>query len=422
MNDTKTRAFPAGVSAARAQELRLPSLLVRRQLKMSRDAHAYVRGSTELFYRWLSNNLGIVPQGPRIWICGDAHVGNLGPIAAVDARVEVEVRDLDQTTYGNPANDLIRLGLSLAMAARSSDLPGVVTARLIEELTSGYLEAILDPSAEATPHGSASVRFVVREALRRRWRHLRRERIGRKSKFPLGDRFLPLAKEERDEVARFLDKERVRKLVTRLDSRSDDARVRVMDAAFWVKGCSSLGLWRCAAFVEVRARRDSKADYALLDLKEARRPLAPLEPGLNVPAHQGERVVQGAKALSPSLGGRILSGTVLGREIFVRELMPQDLKVELESLDDVEARAIARALAKIVGRAHARQLDPTARAAWGAELKRAATRSLEAPGWLWQTVVELIGVHERAYLEHCRRYALAQEKAREDGRDISQPP
>lgn len=118
MNDTKTRAFLAGVSAARAQELRLPSLLMRRQLKMSRDAHAYVRGSTELFYRWLSDNHGIVPQGPRIWICGDAHVGNLGPIAAVDARVEVEVRDLDQTTYGNPANDLIRLGLSLAMGTQ----------------------------------------------------------------------------------------------------------------------------------------------------------------------------------------------------------------------------------------------------------------------------------------------------------------
>ena len=47
------------------------------------------------------------------------------------------------------------------------------------------------------------------------------------------------------------------------------------------------------------------------------------------------------------------------------------------------------------------------------ELKRASSGSLEAPGWLWSSVVELIGVHERAYLHHCRRYALAEQKATE---------
>jgi uncharacterized protein (DUF2252 family) len=380
---------------------------------MSRDAHAYVRGSTEQFYGWLAKNPPRLPEGPQIWICGDAHVGNLGPIARVDAQVEVELRDLDQTVPGNPAHDLLRLALSLSMAARSSDLPGVVTARLIEELMAGYLEAILDPAQHASPHDSASVRFVVREALRRRWRHLRRERIGKKSKFPLGDRFLPLVTEEREQVDRFLDRDRVRQLVTSLDQRDDDARIRVLDAAYWVKGCSSLGLWRVAALVEVRGEKAEEARYSLLDLKEATKPLAPIGAGLTVPAHQGERVVQGARALSPGLGERILAGTLLNRELFVRELMPQDLKVELETLDDVEARATARALAKIVGRAHARQLDPETRASWGAELKRQATRSLEAPHWLWTTVVDLIGAHERAYLEHCRRHALADEKLRE---------
>jgi uncharacterized protein (DUF2252 family) len=32
---------------------------------------------------------------------------------------------MDQTVIGNPARDLIRLGLSLATAARGSDLPGI---------------------------------------------------------------------------------------------------------------------------------------------------------------------------------------------------------------------------------------------------------------------------------------------------------
>ncbi|MFS0851483.1 DUF2252 family protein [Novosphingobium panipatense] len=74
---------------------------------------------------------GRVPEGPAVWICGDCHVGNLGPLANGDGEIEVQIRDLDQAVIGNPAHDLIRLGLSLATAAHGSDLPGVVTARYL---------------------------------------------------------------------------------------------------------------------------------------------------------------------------------------------------------------------------------------------------------------------------------------------------
>ncbi len=103
--------------------------------------------------------------------------------------------------------------------------------------------------------------------------------------------------------------------------------------------------------------------------------------------------------------------------MFVRELMPQDLKLELEMLDDREARATARALARVVGTAHGRQMDVAMRRRWRAELEGATTRNLDAPTWLWSSVVDLIGIHERAYLEHCRRYVLALEKDREQAED-----
>jgi len=401
--------------AVRAQAARIPALYRRRDLKMARSAHAFVRGSTERFYEWLSGakSRGL-PQGPLVWICGDAHVGNLGPIARCDAQVEVELRDLDQTVPGNPAHDLIRLGLSLAMAARSSDLPGVVTARLIEELMSGYLDAFAHSDDSAPETKSAAVRFVVEEALRRKWRHLHRERIGKKPKFPLGARFLPLVRQEREEVDAFLNRERIRQLVTSLECRNHDAKIQILDAAYWVKGCSSLGLWRCAALIEIVGQRHGKGGYSLLDIKEAVRAVAPVAVSEAVPAHQGERVVRGAKALSPTLGERMVAGTVAGHSVFVRELMPQDLKLELEMMDDTEARATARALARVVGLAHARQLDAASRKQWRDDLLAASTRSIEAPSWLWSSVVDLIGIHERAYLEHCRRYALAAEKLREE--------
>ena len=79
----------------------------------------------------------------------------------------------------------------------------------------------------------------------------------------------------------------------------------------------------------------------------------------------------------------MIAGTVIDYSVFVRELMPQALKLELEMFDDTEARTTARALAHVVGVAHARQLDDSSRKEWRAELEKARTRSFEAPSWLW---------------------------------------
>lgn len=108
---------------------RATALKTQQSLKMARSAHAYVRGSTVKFYEWLeAQKRGRLPEGPPVWICGDCHAGNLGPVAAMDGRIAIAIRDLDQTVIGNPAHDIIRLALSLATASRGSDLPGATTA------------------------------------------------------------------------------------------------------------------------------------------------------------------------------------------------------------------------------------------------------------------------------------------------------
>jgi uncharacterized protein (DUF2252 family) len=81
-----------------------------RNTKMARSPHAYVRGNTVRYYEWLENlESGVLPGGPAIWICGDCHVGNLGPVGNASGRIEIQIRDLEQTVIGNPAHDLIRL-------------------------------------------------------------------------------------------------------------------------------------------------------------------------------------------------------------------------------------------------------------------------------------------------------------------------
>ena len=391
-------------------EQRLSSLVAERNRKMAASAHAYVRGSTTRFYEWLEGEgRPSLPDGPQAWICGDCHVGNLGPVASTDGKLAIQVRDLDQTVIGNPAHDLIRLGLSLAMAARGSDLPGVTTAHMMERMVDGYEDAFA-PEADgdaldASDSMPKTVRLVMRQAAGRSWKHLADERIeGVEPTIPLGKRFWPLTKQERAGVVALFDDDRLRRLATSLRSRQDKAPMRVMDAAYWRKGCSSLGRLRIAVLVAVG---EGKAErHCLMDVKEAIAAAAPRAAAADMPHDNAERVVTGARNLSPFLGGRMVAARLLGRAVFVRELLPQDLKLEIEHLSRDEAMGVAEYLARVVGRGHARQLDAATRSSWMNTLRRNRSKSLDAPSWLWNSVVDLVAAHEAAYLQHCRRYAL----------------
>jgi uncharacterized protein (DUF2252 family) len=382
----------------------------RRRLKMARSAHAYVRGNTLQFYEWLKAGSGDkLPQGPPVWICGDCHVGNLGPVANADGKVEIEIRDLDQTVIGNPAHDLIRLGLSLATAARGSDLPGVTTALMMEQMVQGYQSALSPRRSSKAPKDSQELRpieTVLKQSTKREWKHLAEERIEDvKPTIPLGDRFWALSDEEEAEIVKLFEAEPVRKLITSFKHRDDDAKVRVLDAAYWMKGCSSLGRLRYAVLLGVGPKRDR--EFCLVDIKEAVRAAAPAAKNAGMPQDFAKRVVTGACKLSPYLGERMLAAKFLSRPVVLRELMPQDLKLEIDRLTREEAVAAASYLACIVGKAHARQMDGATRKRWMEELNRNRSKSLDAPGWMWRSVVELIASHETAYLEHCRRYATA---------------
>jgi uncharacterized protein (DUF2252 family) len=393
-----------------APEDRANILRATRNLKMARSAHAYVRGSTVKFYEWLDASSGAVPDGPPVWICGDCHVGNLGPLADYKGRVAVQIRDLDQTVVGNPAHDLIRLGLSLASAARGSNLPGVATARILEHLMVGY-EASMDGAFDA--EGEAALRpdaihGLLETAVRRRWRHLASERLDSvKPVVPLGKKFWALSDEERAGLSRLFEEEPVRELLTRLQSRDIGDAVELVDAAYWMKGCSSLGSLRFAAIVRIGVGKAAK--LCLIDLKEAVAAAAPRSAAVKMPRDNAVRVVSGARALSPNLGDRMLATRLQDKAVVLRELMPQDLKLEVDDLDQDRATALAAYLAAVVGKAHARQMTADQRASWRTELTRARSSRLDAPSWLWSCVVDLLGIHERAYLEHCRLYALGVE-------------
>jgi uncharacterized protein (DUF2252 family) len=333
-------------------------------------------------------------------------------VADADGRIRIHIRDLDQTVIGNPAHDLIRLALSLASAARSSDLPGVATARMLEAIMDGY-ESAFEHDFDETEDNSEppdAVRAALKKAARRTWKELARERIeDTRPTIPLGKKFWPISEEERRAIDSVISDTTVRRMVTMLKSRDDGAAVELIDSAYWLKGCSSLGLLRYAALVDVSDGPSGTSDYSLLDIKEAVASAAPVAPEAEMPADHAQRVVEGALQISPFLGGRMRATSLLGRPVFIRELLPQDLKLELDQLTDEEGLKAASFLAGVVGFAHARQMDSSTRTAWEKDLSRHRSKDLDAPSWLWTNVVGLLIDHERTYLEHCRRYALAEQ-------------
>jgi len=279
----------------------------------------------------------------------------------------------------------------------------------MEQMVQGYQAALSPRRASKASKDSKELRpieTVLKQSTKREWKHLARERIEDvKPTIPLGDRFWALSDEEKAEIVKLFEAEPVRKLITSFKHRDDDAKVQVLDAAYWMKGCSSLGRLRYAVLLGVGPKKDR--EFCLVDIKEAVSAAAPAAKNTDMPKDFAKRVVTGACNLSPFLGERMLAARFLSRSVVVRELMPQDLKLEIDRLTREEAVAAASYLAGIVGKAHARQMDAATRKRWIAELNRNRSKSLDAPGWMWRSVVELIASHETAYLEHCRRYATA---------------
>jgi len=84
---------------------------------MARSAQAYVWGNTRKFYEWVKTaEVGRLPRGPAVWMGGDCHLGNLGPLADENGDIDIQIRDLDQSAIGTPVHDP-------ATARPSGDVP-----------------------------------------------------------------------------------------------------------------------------------------------------------------------------------------------------------------------------------------------------------------------------------------------------------
>jgi hypothetical protein len=94
----------------------------------------------------------------------------------------VQIRDLDQAVIGNPVQIWCGSVCHWHLHSADSDLPGVTTARILEELVVGYQDALSTgfETDKDKSHRPKPIQTLLAQSARRRWRHPEHSGRGRR--------------------------------------------------------------------------------------------------------------------------------------------------------------------------------------------------------------------------------------------------
>jgi uncharacterized protein (DUF2252 family) len=353
---------------------RISSLLPIRYGRMQPSAFAYLRGSAAV----MAADLATTPAS-GIWVqsCGDCHLANFGVYAALDGTPIFDVIDFDETLPAPFEWDLKRLAVSLAVDARSRQMPertcrdlacGAVTAyrqhmaklmRLdprqlfrwrvdVTKVLQGIPDAKLRQRELKRLRGAAEThREGYRKLLERRktgWRIKPQPRLIAAVAAP-HDNTLELVARTAFEAYKASQPEELGVLLD---------RYRLHDVAFKVVGVGSVGTF-CA--LGLFANRDGAT--LLLQLKEAQESVLAPYTAPSVYLNQAQRVV---------IGQRIMQGEhdiFLGwthehcndQYCYVRQLKDSRLAAIGDTIADAALPYYATLCGMALARAHARSGD-----------------------------------------------------------------
>ncbi len=363
----KERALPALTLLQRAAEGRVPSLLKLKFQLMAESPFSYFRGAVPVMAADLSvlPNTGIVTQ-----ICGDAHVRNLGAFAQPDGRLTFDINDFDETIRGPFEWDLKRMAASLVLAGRESGHKDVSALAAVEKCIAHYaaqMQAFAEmPSLEVSRfqvHRIGSV-APIHEALLKAERatpcHTLEQLTELSSKKPDAARRF---KEQKPVLARVSGAQSVAVLGSLQPYRAmlEPQRAHLLslyhpvDVAFKVVGTGSVGLRDYCVYFE----GNGSSDPLFLQVKEEpASAYAAYLPDARSAHHNGQRVVEGQRAMQvqsdPFLGWTHIDG----REFLVRQLNDHKGSIAIEDLSGTGLEAFAEVCGELLARGHARAGDP----------------------------------------------------------------
>ncbi|MBB4662764.1 DUF2252 domain-containing protein [Conexibacter arvalis] len=123
----------------RQEATRLAELVPLRRERMAASPFAFFRGAANV----MAADLAATPvTGPRVQLCGDAHLANFGGFAAPDRTLVFDVNDFDETAPGPWEWDVKRLVASVAIAGRDRGFDDGQRERATTATARAYREAL----------------------------------------------------------------------------------------------------------------------------------------------------------------------------------------------------------------------------------------------------------------------------------------
>ncbi len=348
---------------------RVPQLIPLKYERMLESPFGYFRGSVPVMAADLAvmANTGIVTQ-----ICGDAHVRNLGAFAAPDGRLVFDINDFDETVQAPFEWDLKRLATSLVLAGRSMNTK-----------KGACEDAVLTFAAQYRRFMDMFARMPVTEMARFQVHRLQRispvskallqaerstpvntlEQLTEPGKMASGK---PVAnrvfKENKPLLSRVSGGQRravLDSLVAYAQTLQPErqhflAQYHPVDVGFKVVGTGSVGLRDYVIYFE----GNGPGDPLFLQVKE--QPGSAYAPYVNTQGlalHQGQRVVNGQRAMQfqsdPFLGWT----TIANRHYEVRQLNDHKGSISVENLAGDGLLQYAEMCGELLARGHSRSGD-----------------------------------------------------------------
>lgn len=337
--------------------------------RMSASPFTFFRGAVEV----MAADLGAGPRTElEAQLCGDAHLKNFGFFATPGSDILLDINDFDETTRGPWEWDVKRCAASIVLAGRvagSMDADCKEALRLFLEEYSAWMHAFSVMSVlEVARHralrsyGDPLIRGALKEAERATpLSNLKKLASGKKKKDRDGYRFRcdtsliwELVGTEKKAVLAALPD--YRKTLSP-DHQMIFDRYHPVDLGFKVVGTGSVGT---RDYVVLMFGRDTRDPLFLQIKEEPPSAYTPYYKDASAPAHQGQRVVQGQRAM------QVLSDLLLGwcsidgRDYLVRQLNDHKSAIAPEELGSHRLAEYSRVCAELLAKGHARSGEPAA--------------------------------------------------------------
>jgi uncharacterized protein (DUF2252 family) len=356
----KTRPDPVELLID-ANRGRLSELLPVKWARMAASPFGFFRGAVPL----MAADLASLPtSGITVQMCGDAHLRNLGAFASPTGAVVFDINDFDETMPGPWEWDVKRLASSLVLGGREADQSDGACKEAVESFVAEYRQSVHQCSdltvlelARYTVHRHRDA-GPLPELFEKAERATPQHTLEKLTEGGDGARRFKVEKPLLTAVSDGARHGALTALKSYGDTLSPDRRhflerYRPVDVAFKVVGTGSVG----TRDYVILCFGNGSGDPLFLQMKEE--PPSAYAPFLKapIPAHQGERVVQGQRLMEAESDIFLGWTGIDGRDYLVRQLADHKATI---STDDLKGRGLteyARMCGEVLGKGHARSGD-----------------------------------------------------------------